>query len=72
LEVAAFIDPAADSRALPFRVVEDGIFIALAIGVSAAAYYGIEKPLEKRLRGARPRPEMGEERGPLERESVSP
>lgn len=71
LEVAAFIDPGADSRALPFRVLEDGLFIALAIGVSAAAYYGIEKPLEKRLRGARPRPETGERRASLVRESVS-
>lgn len=69
LQAASFVDPGADSRALPTRVLEDGVFIALAIGLSAAAYYGIEKPLEKRLRGARPRPEMGGRRASLRRET---
>jgi peptidoglycan/LPS O-acetylase OafA/YrhL len=44
-------------------LVANALVIALAIAVSAAFYYAVERPLEKRLRAARPRPEESRARG---------
>ncbi|WP_353810288.1 acyltransferase family protein [Agromyces sp. SYSU T00194] len=53
---AAF--PGLQTADLPVRVAVDSLFIVVAIAVSALAYYTLEKPVERRLRGAPPRPAM--------------
>ena len=43
---------------LVVRVVANIAFVVAAVALAAAAYYGVERPLERRLRGTKPRPEM--------------
>lgn len=50
--------PGIEDLPLAGRLLVDVAFITVAIGVAAAAYYVVERPMEKRLRGAAPRPEM--------------
>ena len=40
------------------RLAVDVAFVGVSIAVAAAAYYVVERPMERRLRGAAPRPEM--------------
>jgi peptidoglycan/LPS O-acetylase OafA/YrhL len=47
-----------DEWSLLGRLAIDVGFLGLAIAVAAAAYYAVERPLERRLRGSAPRPEM--------------
>ncbi|HEY0260507.1 MAG TPA: acyltransferase [Lacisediminihabitans sp.] len=50
--------PELHDATLAIRITADIAFIVVAIGISALTYYCVERPLEKRLRGAPPRPEM--------------
>lgn len=50
--------PGLQDAAVPGRVAANVGFAVVAVGLSAAFYYGLERPLERRLRGTRPRPEM--------------
>jgi peptidoglycan/LPS O-acetylase OafA/YrhL len=52
LQVLAALWTSLPEQSLPIRVAVDAAFIVLAVAVSAASYYGIERPLEKRLRKA--------------------
>jgi peptidoglycan/LPS O-acetylase OafA/YrhL len=40
------------------RLAGEVVFVGATIALAALAYRGIERPFERRLRGARPRPEM--------------
>lgn len=58
MTVAIHLAPGIYDASLPIRIAADAIFIAVAVGVSAGFYYAVEAPLERQLRGARPRPAM--------------
>lgn len=59
LQAWAFVDPAANERPVVWRILEDGLFVIVAVAISAVLYTTIEKPLERQLRGRRtPRPEI--------------
>lgn len=50
--------PGLDDLPLLGRLAVDLVFVATSVAVAAAAYYLVERPMERRLRGAAPRPEM--------------
>jgi peptidoglycan/LPS O-acetylase OafA/YrhL len=50
--------PGEMSHNLVFTIIVLAVCLAVSLAISAALYYLLEKPMEKRLRGARPRPEM--------------
>ncbi|MDR6691329.1 peptidoglycan/LPS O-acetylase OafA/YrhL [Microbacterium sp. 1154] len=58
MTVAVHLFPSVYEATILVRVGADLVFVAIAVGVSAFFYYAVEAPLEKRLRGARPRPAM--------------
>lgn len=60
LELLVRLDPGSKARPWPVQLVEGGLFVLVAVAVSAAAFTWLEKPLEKRLRGRRPQPEKVE------------
>jgi peptidoglycan/LPS O-acetylase OafA/YrhL len=62
LELVVHLDPGSKARSVALHLLEGGAFVLVAVAVSAAAYTWFEKPLEKRLRGCRPRPEMVEDK----------
>lgn len=57
LQMFAHLDSGANSRPVPIRLFEGLVFVAVAIGLSGVAYNWVERPLEKRLRGANSRSE---------------
>lgn len=52
------------------QAAADLIFVGVAVGISAVLYYAVERPLEKRLRGAPPRLDMVDAGPPGEARSV--
>lgn len=58
MTVAVHVAPGIYDASVLIRIFADLIFITIAIAVSAAFYYLVEAPLERRLRGSRPRPAM--------------
>lgn len=58
MTVAAHLAPGVYDASLLVRIAANASFIVIAVGISASFYYAIEAPLERRLRGARPRPAM--------------
>jgi peptidoglycan/LPS O-acetylase OafA/YrhL len=57
LELLVHLDPGSKARSVPLQLIEGGTFVVVAVAVSAAAFTGFEKPIEKRLRGRPPRTE---------------
>jgi peptidoglycan/LPS O-acetylase OafA/YrhL len=60
LELVVHLDPGSKARSVPLQLLEGGTFVLVAVAVSGAAFTWFEKPIEKRLRGSRPRPERVE------------
>lgn len=58
MTVAIHLFPTVYDSPLAVRLIADSVFVVVAVGLSALFYYVVEAPLEKRLRGARPRPAM--------------
>jgi peptidoglycan/LPS O-acetylase OafA/YrhL len=58
LELVVHLNPGSNARSGPLQLMEGGVIVLVAVAVSRAAFTWFEKPLKKRLRGRRPRPEM--------------
>lgn len=64
LELVVRLDPGSKTRPFSLQLIEGGAFVLAAVALSAAVFTWFEKPMEKRLRGSRSRPEemRGEEK----------
>jgi peptidoglycan/LPS O-acetylase OafA/YrhL len=58
LQVFVKVFPGLDQASVVERIFVTLLFVVTAMGVAIAAYYLVEKPLEKKFRGSKPRVEM--------------